>query len=128
MMNEGNVKVIDEGFFELENELNSFLTKFSNNEIKKILELGAKSFTNDLLKLPSPRSKVKKSGYKHLVDSFSYEWNSKRKEVEVGWGKYYGLMVENGTKSMKSQPHIKKAFVKKRSNYYNQMLQKVYEI
>ena len=35
-----------------------------------------------------------KSGYTHLIDTFAKKVNGK--EVEVGWGKYYGPMVERG--------------------------------
>ena len=36
----------------------------------KILEVGAKEFVNDLLKLTKPYSKISSSDYTHLVDTF----------------------------------------------------------
>ena len=36
------------------------------------LEAGAKEFVDDLLKLPKPISKIRKAGYTHLINCFSY--------------------------------------------------------
>ena len=46
-----------------------------------ILEVGAKEFVNDLLKLTKPMSQIRKSGYTHLIDSFAYR--VKKDEVEA---------------------------------------------
>ena len=37
------------------------------------IEAGTKEFVNDLLKLPKPRSAVRKPGYTHLIDTFAME-------------------------------------------------------
>lgn len=87
------------------------------------LEEGTKAFVNDLLKLPKPISKIRKSGYTHLIRTFSYR--KKSKEIEVGWGKYYGPMVENGTKNMDSQPHVRPLWDKNKEKYYKLMLTKL---
>lgn len=106
----------------------SALTNIIENYIKKaekpmeILLVGAKEFVRDLLKLPKPISKIRKSGYKHLVDSFAYR--EKKNEIEVGWGKYYGPMVENGTKRMNEQPHVNPLWDKNKEKYYKLMLTK----
>ncbi len=110
------------GFEELQNELSSIL-KTVENPIK-ILEIGAKDFVNDLLKLTRPYSKIKKSGYTHLIDSFAYE--IKDDEIIVGWGKYYGRMVEEGTKNIPSQPHLKPTFEKNKEKYYKKMIEKIF--
>lgn len=84
------------------------------------LEVGAKEFVNDLLKLPKPISKIRKAGYTHLIDSFAHK--RKKKEIEVGWGKYYGPMVEHGTKNMDANPHVYPLWDKNKEKYYKTML------
>lgn len=110
-------------FNELFSELNSLIQK-AEKPIA-ILEVGAKSFTKDLLKLSKPHSKIRKSGYTHLVDSFCYE--IRKEEVVVGWGKYYGRMVEDGTTMTRSQPHVKPVFERGKKNYYDAMLNEFYK-
>ena len=87
-----------------------------------ILETGAKEFVNDALKLPKPMSQIKKAGYTHLVRSFAYR--KKKNEIEAGWGKYYGPMVENGTEKMNEQPHLYPLWDKNKEKYYKLMLTK----
>ena len=77
------------------------LEEYAMEEEEKI----AQDFVKDLLKLPSPKSKISKSGYTHLISTFSYR--KKATEIEIGWGKYYGPMVEKGTiKMISSHPHL----------------------
>lgn len=101
------------------------LMNLLDDEIKKVeittskLELAAKSFVEDLNRLPAPYSDIRKSGYTHLVRCFSYKKNNN--EVEVGWGKYYGPMLEKGTKKMTAQPHMEKLY-RKNENKYTQIL------
>ena len=88
----------------------------------KILLVGAKEFVKDLLKLPKPISKIRKAGYTHLINTFAYK--EKKDEVEVGWGKYYGPMVEHGTTKMDEQPHLYPLWDKNKEKYYKAMLTK----
>ena len=88
-----------------------------------VLETGAKEFVNDLMKLPKPMSKVRKAGYTHLVRSFAYK--RKKNEIEVGWGKYYGPMVEHGTKKMDENPHVYPLWNKNKEIYYKKMFTKL---
>lgn len=111
------------GFAELTAELQGYISKVQSPT--DILEVGAKCFVNDLLKLPKPYSKIRKSGYTHLVDSFTYKKN--KDDVEVGWGKYYGRMVEDGTKKTKAQPHLYPLFQKNKEKYYKKMLEQIYK-
>ncbi len=87
------------------------------------IEEGAKQFVNDLLKLPKPISKIRKAGYTHLINSFAYRNN--KKEIEVGWGKYYGPMVEHGTVNMDANPHVYPLWDRNREKYYKTMLTKL---
>lgn len=86
----------------------------------KILLVGAEEFVKDLSKLTKPMSQIKKSGYTHLIDSFAYR--VKKDEVEAGWGKYYGPMIERGTTKMNKQPHLYPLWNKNKEKYYKLML------
>ena len=107
-----------EGFQELAQIIEKY-SKSADNFMKG-LEAGAKQFINDALKLPKPISKIRKAGYTHLVNSFAYR--KKEKEIEAGWGKYYGPMVENGTKNMNAKPHLYPLWDKNKEKYYKTML------
>ena len=101
------------GFSEFSDVLQSYSDVIDNilDEEEKI----ADDFVKDLLSLPSPRSNIAKSGYTHLIDSFSYR--RKDDEVEVGWEKYYGPMVEHGTRKMGAQPHLKPTWESNQDKY-----------
>lgn len=77
----------------------------SDNQVMDALELEAKVIVQELRKLPRPRSKIRKAGYTHLIDTMCYR--RKKREIEVGWGKYYGPMIENGTVKMHGTPHLR---------------------
>lgn len=110
-----------EGFQDLADVLEKYIDNVEN--VTDVLEVGANEFVKDLKKLPKPISKIKKAGYTHLIDSFSSR--TKKKEVEVGWGKYYGPMVENGTKKMSAREHLKPCWNKNKEKYYKKMLTKL---
>lgn len=112
-----------EGFNLLIEDLTSYIKK--SEEPLKILEIGAQDFVKDLLKLSKPKSEIKKNNYTHLIDTFSYKITSK--DVEVGWGKYYGRMVELGTNKMKSRAHLEPTFNKNKNKYYQKMINQFYE-
>lgn len=108
-----------EGFDELAKYLDECSAKMDDANIERVLETGASQFTDDLLKLPSPISKIKHPGYTHLVNTFSYQKN--KGQVEVGWGKYYGRMVESGTNKTKAHSHLNPLFEKNKDKYYTTM-------
>jgi hypothetical protein len=88
-----------------------------------VLETGAKEFVGDLLKLPKPISKIRKSGYTHLIKCFAYK--KKNKEVEAGWGKYYGPILEHGSVKMNAQEHLFLVWDRNKEKYYKKMLTKL---
>jgi hypothetical protein len=88
-----------------------------------VLETGAKEFVGDLLKLPKPISKIRKSGYTHLIKCFAYK--KKNKEVEAGWGKYYGPILEHGSVKMNAQEHLFPVWDRNKEKYYKKMLTKL---
>lgn len=106
-------------------DLADIIKKYAENtdNVIDILENGANEFVNDLLKLPKPISKIKKAGYTHLVNSFAYK--KKKDEIEAGWGKYYGPMVEHGTNKMGANPHVYPLWDKHKEKYYKTMLTKL---
>lgn len=115
---------MNEEILNLQKELEDVIKKVSNP--KKILEVGAKEATKDLLKLSKPKSKIRAGGYTHLVDSFSYgESKHTKGEIEVYWGKYYGPFVERGTRGKvktRSQPHVVPTYNKNKEKYFNLMI------
>ena len=110
-----------DGFQDLADIIEGYIKKVENPT--EILLVGAKEFVNDLLKLPKPISKIRKAGYTHLINTFAYR--EKKGEIEVGWGKYYGPMLENGTKKMSEQPHFYPLWNKNKEKYYKTMLTKL---
>lgn len=109
-----------EGFDELSKIIQNYAQKVEGSNITNILEIGARDFVNDLRKLPKPISKIRKAGYTHLIHSFAYR--KKSKEVEAGWGKYYGPMVEKGTKNMSAREHMYPLWDKNKEKYYKKMV------
>ena len=109
--------------FEGFESLSELLNQYSDIDFLSESENIAKSFVDDLKKLPSPKSQIIKSGYTHMIDTFSYE--RKNNEIVVGWGKYYGRMVEAGTKSMKAQPHFKPLWERNKDKYFDDFLKKI---
>ena len=110
-----------EGFQELSKMLEECIDKVE--DVTDVLEIGAKEFVNDLLKLPKPISQIRRPEYIHLINSFAYR--KKKKEIEVGWGKYYGPMLENGTVKMNEKPHVYPLWERKRERYYKKMITKL---
>ncbi len=113
--------VYDTGFDELQKLMEEYLQNVK--EPLEILEIGAKALVNDVRKLPKPRSSVNVAGYTHLLDTVTYEKNGD--EIEVGWGKYFGPMVERGTKKMPGTAHMAPTFERNKEKYYQQMIEKI---
>lgn len=111
-----------ESFNSLFNDIQKYIKKAESP--LAILEVGVKEFVKDLLKLTKPYSKISSSNYTHLVDTFTYE--IKKEEIEIGWGKYYGRMVEDGTKLTPKQPHLAPLYEKNKSKYYEKMKSSFY--
>ena len=81
-----------------------------NDELDGFLDLN--KCLEDYIKLSDPQSmldeeeKISKAGYTHLIDTFTYRRT--KDDIAVGWGKYYGRMVEDGSVQMKKggTPHL----------------------
>ena len=112
------------GFMDLTKELNKILD--SAEQVMTYQEEIASDFVSDLLKLPSPMSEIKKPGYTHLIRTFSYKRNDKKKDVVVGWGKYYGRFVEIGAGKMKKDhAHMRPLWEKNEEKYVDKIRKKL---
>lgn len=121
----GEITFDDSGVEDFEKMLKQYAAKADPENALDAIETGAKEFVNDLLKLPKPRSEVKKPGYTHLINTFAME--RARGEIKVGWGKYYGPMVERGTKKMAARAHLKLLFEQNKEKYYRKMTEKIFD-
>lgn len=119
----GEITFDDSGLEDFEKMLQQYARQADPQNVLDAEEAGAKEFVSDLLKLPKPRSEVRKAGYTHLVNTFAME--RANGEIEVGWGKYYGPMVEHGTKKMAAKAHLKPLFERNKEKYYRKMTEKI---
>lgn len=135
------------GFEALSEIVEYYIKKTEPDNVTEVLLAGAKEFVSDLNKLPKPMSKIRKAGYTHLVRCFAWDIDSRgrKEEVVVGWGKYYGRIVEKGhrivirNQYMKkkgvpaidtgdyktSKPHIEPLWNRNSGKYYKTMLTKL---
>lgn len=118
-----STELLDTGFDELEKALSDFMKNV--DKPMDILKVGAKALVDDVRKLPRPRSTMSGAGYTHLLDTVTYEIAND--EIEVGWGKYYGPMVEKGTTKMGAHPHLSTTFETNKEKYYKKMEQEIYK-
>lgn len=93
--------------------------------VMQVLETGAEEFVKILLKLPKPISKINSPGYTHLVKTFAHRRN--KEQVEVGWGKYYGPIVEKGSARMVAKPHVAPAWERNKNQIFKKMLDGVWK-
>ena len=116
------------GMDEFTKLLKEFTEKVTNeSNVFEILKVGADALVDDALRLPKPISKIHASGYTHMVNTFANKVNKARKEVEVGWGKYYGPMVEHGTVKMSAKMHLQPLFYANQDRYAKLMKDKFYD-
>lgn len=120
----GEITFDDSGLEDFEKMLQQYARQADPQNVLDVEEAGAKEFVSDLLKLPKPRSEVRKAGYTHLVNTFAME--RANGEIKVGWGKYYGPMVEHGTKKMAAKAHLKPLFERNKEKYYRKMTEKIF--
>lgn len=114
-----------DGFDDFESLLKEYLKRA--DDPVEILEAGASAFVDVLLKLPKPLSSIKTPGYTHLIDTFSYresQYSNHKGEIEVGWGKRYGNVLEHGSYKMRAQKHLNPTFTKNKNKYYQKMVDK----
>lgn len=106
------------GFEKLQEIVSAYMEAAENSHDALIAT--AEALVKDLQKLTRPYSNIRANGYTHLIKTFSYE--DRTKDVVVGWGKYYGRMVENGTSKMAARRHLEPLFRANQEKYYKIML------
>lgn len=113
------IDIDSSGFDDLLKQLKEIGAVVNSDQILDVIEVGTDQFVSDLMKLPKPMSQINKSGYTHLVRSFT----SAREGgvIKVGWGKYYGRYVEHGTRKMSAQPHLVPMWERNQSKYVDAM-------
>jgi HK97 gp10 family phage protein len=103
-------------------DLKKYEEAASDANIADVLLEGGNALAEDIRKLPRPRRGV--SGVTHMLDTVSAKPNGS--VVQVGWGAYYGLFVERGTRKMRAQPHIIPAWSLNKERYYKLMQEKLF--
>ena len=115
-----------EGFEELQQLLLEESKKVDKDNLKQCLLAGAAELASDANKLPKPISQIKSPGYTHLLASISARMmEGGATGAEVGWGKFYGRMVEKGTSKMDAQAHLIPLFERNAKNYYQTIVDKI---
>lgn len=121
------LKVDDSGLDDFSDLIAQYSEKLSQDKVLDILESGAEELAADGRKLPSPLSKIRVPGYTHLVKTISTKVNRSRREIEVGWGKYYGPIVENGApgrQKYRRNAHLIPLYTCNQKKYYELMKKK----
>ena len=111
----------EQAFSELEDTFADLMKAV--DDVPEILQAGADEFIKDLKSLPSPRSNISKGGYTHLLDSFASR--TEGEDILVGWGKYYGPIVEGGSVKMAARAHLKPTWRRNADKYYKSMTDKI---
>ena len=107
------------GFDDFSEMLEKYMENTSMDNVLNVLENGAETLVQDVRALPRPRSQRGGGGWTHLLDTVTQKKNGE--EVEVGWGKYYGVFLEKGTRKMSAQPHLATTFERNKEKYYDKM-------
>lgn len=118
------VKADIDGFDEMQEELEKLAESVDEDKVLDAMQKGADELVNDVRALPKPRSKLG-GGHTHMLDSVTSQRASDA--IEVGWGKYYGKIVENGHLSVtghwvSAQPHMQPTFDSNKERYYKTIL------
>ena len=115
-----------EGFEELQQLLIEEARKVDKENLKQALLAGATELASDANKLPKPISRINSPGYTHLLSSISARMmQGGATGAEVGWGKFYGRMVEKGTSKMSPRAHLIPLFERNSKNYYQTIVDKI---
>lgn len=119
------VKADLQGFDDLADELKQISDSVDDAKVLDAMQKGADELVADVRALPKPRSRIG-GGHTHMLDTVSSQRESN--VIQVGWGAYYGKMVENGHRSRKSkfiaaQPHLTTTWNQNKDKYYQTMIE-----
>lgn len=108
------------GFDGIGRKLSDIIAKIDKKE--EAIEDVARDFVGDIRRLPKPKRRISAPGYTHLIDSVSYR--KKNGLIEVGWGKYYGPMVEHGSIHSNAKPHLAPTWQQNKEKYIEKLKSK----
>ncbi len=116
-----------EGLQRLANLLEGYSKNASSANILRAQQAGAEYFCRVMRSKTSPRGRSRE----HMLDSITYEQDAQNTETVVGWGKFYGRMVESGHraggwakagKTVMPSPHMKPEFNKQKDQIIGRMV------
>ena len=116
-----------EGFQRLATLLKGYAENANSANILRAQKAGAEYFCGVMRNRPSPRGRSRD----HMLDSIAYEQDTQQVETVVGWGKFYGRMVESGhraggwaknTQTVTANPHLKPEFNKQKDQIISRMV------
>ena len=102
------------GFDELSAALAKYSRMADEESVSKAVKAGADAFVKDARALPRPRSNIGGT-HTHMLDTITTKRDGR--DWLAGWGKYYGRMVETGTRKMSAQPHLVPTWEKGKEKY-----------
>lgn len=120
------------GFDAFDDELVKYMKAADPENIIQILKAGADQLVADVRALPQPRSRITKAGHTHLLDTVTGEEARQKGDYVVGWGRYYGPIVEKGHVTPKgthvsARAHLKPTYQQNRDRYVAAMQRKLEE-
>jgi hypothetical protein len=116
-----------EGFQRLANLLEEYSQNANPANILQAQKAGAEYFCEVMRRKASPRGRSRE----HMLDSVAYDQDARNTETVVGWGKFYGRMVESGhraggwakaSESIAAHPHMKPEFNKQKDQIMSRMV------
>ena len=115
-----------EGLEDIQQLLQEMAQKVDADNLKQALLAGASECASDANRLPKPISRINSPGYTHLLSSISARMmEGNAVGAEVGWGKFYGRMVEKGTRKMAARAHLIPMFERNANTYYQTIVDKL---
>jgi len=118
-----SVDFTDSGMDLFSELIKEYSKKASPENVLNVMQEAADTLASDVRALPKPRSNISKPT--HLLDTVTTKKIDG--EIEVGWGKYYGPMVERGTRRMSAQPHLKPTWERNKKKYVDDMKKKLFK-
>jgi len=116
-----------EGFQRLAHLLEGYSQNANPAQVLQAQKSGAEYFCEVMRRKASPRGRSRE----HMLDSIAYEQDTRSVETLVGWGKFYGRMVEAGHRAggwsknsgdIAAHPHLKPEFDKQKEQIISRMV------
>jgi len=116
-----------EGLQRLADLLEGYSVNADPANILRAQQAGAEYFCEVMRSKMSPRGRSRE----HMLDSIAYEQEPQNTVTVVGWGKFYGRMVESGhraggwakaSKTVAANPHMKPEFIKQKDQIISRMV------